>query len=475
VSAWGLQLVTAIVESPDPRAAFLHILEDQKITPQHFLNAEARGAYEFINYWFHRPTEFGHVPSRQRLEEQFPQMTFPPAQEPLKDFGKTVRQELLSRQLQAIREEFKVQLQEAEPEEALNFLRDRIGHLDEQHVVDNDVDFSTSGPQIVADYLKQITTSGGLLGIPWPWDQLNEATQGMQKEDLIVFFGLPKSMKTWLVLYLTIHLIEHNYKVLVFSREMSATTMSLRCASVMAKLNYSRLRAGNLSLEEYTDLACAMDRLEKKIGSGKLMFTRASKADGSPGGVSDIQRKVQRYRPDLVVLDSAYMMTNDRAGGHSLKWGDLAAISQDVKQMATTAGVPTIMIWQENESKAMKFKGSGARGTASLAMASQLVYYCDMAIRCVLQEEKQELSLHLAATREFKHPGFTIHAKPGHNFSFISYDLHDVAEKSTGDPGTAAHVPKDQLAALSAATHLLSTAETEHCLNPNTEGGDAGT
>jgi len=341
-----------------------------------------------------------------------------------------VKHEFLRQQLMAAHEEFGLQLAEApNPLEALEFIRTSVAQIDEQHVIDSDIDFATSGPTIVADYLKRIQENDGLLGVPWPWTELNKATQGIQPGDLIVFYGLPKSMKTWLVLYLGAWLVDTGHKVLVFSREMTATTMSLRCTSIFAKLAYGRLRAGTLNLEEYTRLMHANAKVEKTLKDGLLTFTKASKPDGSPGGVSDIHRKILRYKPQLVILDSAYMMTNDRAGAHSLKWGDLAAISQDVKQMATSSGVPTIMVWQENESKALKHKGSGARGTASLAMASQLIYYCDMAVRCILHPSTSEMTLQFAATREFEFDGFTIHAKPGYNFTFSKWEMYDVAEK----------------------------------------------
>lgn len=452
MSAWGLQLITSILTAENPREAYEYVVDVKGIEPKHLLNVEARVALEFMKTWYERPLEFGRVPSKQRVEEQLPQLILPTPKEPLEDLAETVKTEFLRQQLLAAHEEFGLLIaEEPSPFEALEFMRSRVAQIDEQHVIDNDMDFSAEGPKIVADYLKRIKENDGLLGIPWPWKELNHATQGIQPSDLIVFYGLPKSMKTWLVLYLATFLVDTGHRVLVFSREMTATTMSLRCTSILAKLAYSRLRAGDLNLEEYNRLIIANDKVQDVLSPGKLTFTKASKADGSPGGVSDIHRKILRYRPHLVILDSAYMMTNDRAGSHSLKWGDLAAISQDVKQMASSSGVPTIMIWQENEAKAMKFKGSGARGTASLAMASQLIYYCDMAVRCILHPPTQEMSLQFAATREFQFDGFTIHAKPGYNFEFSKWEMYDVAEKPqepTGHGGTSAMPGVDELTAI---------------------------
>jgi hypothetical protein len=437
VSAWGLQLVSAILQAEAPREAYEFVVDVKRILPKHLLNLEARAVLQFIKTWYERPQEFGLIPSKGRVLETFPQILLPQPQEPIPDLAETVKKEFLKQQLQAISLEFAQRLEEeVDPMGAFEDIRQRVMEIDEQYVTDADVDFVTSGTQIVTEYLKKLKESDGLLGIPWPWDELNKETQGIQEGDLVVFYGLPKSMKTWIVLYLAIHLIEKGYKVLVFSREMTATTMALRCAAILAKLSYSRLRAGNLNMEEWERLWQAQDRAENIIGAGKLIFTRASKPDGAPGGVSDIHRKVLRYKPNLVILDSAYMMSNDRASsGHSLKWGDLTAIAQDVKQMATTSGVPSIMIWQENEAKAMKFKGSGGRGTASVAMASQLIYYCDIAVRCILNAPTSELSLVFAATREFQFDGFTIHANPGHDFSFSKWELYDVAEKPAEGTG----------------------------------------
>jgi len=440
VSAWGLQLIASILTADDPRKAWEFVSLERGLVADNILNMEARGVFEFMRMWFERPMDYGIIPSLQRVGEQFPQLVLPTAVEPLPDLCRAVMDEHLKQQLLSAQDTLAQSILEESPTEALRLLQENMAKISEQYVSEPDTHFAESMPGLITDHLAKLHDNEGLLGIPWPWDELNQETQGIHPGDMIVFYALPKSMKTWLALYVATWLFQRNYRILVFSREMQSDTMSLRCASIVAELDYARLKKGDLTKEELTRLYEAMDYLENYNGTGDLIYTRASKADGSAGGVSDIHRKIERYHPDLVILDSAYMMSDDREKKASTNWSNLQAISQDVKQMCAATKIPTIMVWQENEAKALKFKGTGARGTASIAMASQLVYDCDIAIRCILNEAASELSLHFTATRDCKLDGFTINAKPGYDFSFAGWELHDLGEKKEENGPKEKHV-----------------------------------
>ena len=122
-------------------------------------------------------------------------------------------------------------------------------------------------------------------------------------------------------------------------------------------------------------------------------------------------------------------------------WKAMSLVNRQLKQIAKTTGVPMLAILQENERAAYKYKGT--RGTASLAMNTSAVQDCDLTIRIVYNREKEEISLHLPASRETKDDGFTIHACACENFGYAHdklWEVGDGAEEEDPAPVANEHV-----------------------------------
>jgi replicative DNA helicase len=55
---------------------------------------------------------------------------------------------------------------------------------------------------------------------------------------------------------------------------------------------------------------------------------------------------IQEYKPDIVAIDGAYLMSIN--GAATVEWQELAAVSRELKSMANNTGVPIIGVIQAN-------------------------------------------------------------------------------------------------------------------------------
>ena len=423
---WELQLISDVVRGDDPRAAYDEVAA-AGITFAHFSGLEARTIWAHIDAWYKRPNRFGHVPSEQSLLEEFPNMDLPRAVEPLADLCDKIREGFARRRVERALNDYMSSASSSVFESA-RLLKETLAEIEEQETRSNDRDWAECALEETIAAMDAAEENQGITGIPWPWARLNQATGGIQDGDYIMVWALPKSMKTWLGLFVASRLFELGHRVLVYSAEMKWPNVRTRINSIGARVDYGRLKAGELSSSERTAVLEFIERTSAEDFPGKLFFTDAKKADGSPGGPNEIRQKIEVYRPTFVMLDSCYMLELPGVSAvRAMDWQTILAMNRLLKRVAKDTGVPIMGIFQENERAALKYSGK-SRGTASLAMATGAIQDCDLGIRVVKHAQRQELSLHLAAARETTVSGFTIHAVPGSNFEYAHDHLFEVGD-----------------------------------------------
>jgi replicative DNA helicase len=422
---WELQLLASIVSADDPPGAY-EAAQRAGIQYPVFGGAEARALWAEVETHYRRPHNFGRIPSYQSLQETFPSLNLPSPVENLIDLCEKVRISHLRRESDRHVSDYLTGVA-ADPLAAVTALHTGLGQLQERTTLSNDVSFSHVGVDECQQDLDNALEHGGVTGMPWPWARLNKATGGIQPGDYILVWALPKSMKTWFGLVIAAHLIKTGRRVLCYSKEMTWNAIRRRISAILAGVNYRRLKEGALSSVERAHYMAAVAAVADPDFPGDLIFTQADRMDGTIGGPAEVQRKVDVYQPHFVMLDSSYMLELPGTGASALDWRQLSMVNRRLKQMAKSTGIPTLAINQESERAAYKYRQS--RGTASLAMNSQAVMDCDVGIRLVLRQDRNELSVVLAAARETDDPGFTIHAHAAENFTYAHDTLHGVGDE----------------------------------------------
>jgi hypothetical protein len=438
---WEMQLISAIVRADNPSEAYETTLE-QGVLFKTFGGIEAKSLWSTIEAHYRRPRNFGHVPSEASLQEQFPNLDLPGAVENLVDLCDKVRTGFVKRESEKAIQHF-LDAQHADPHKAVTSLYSHLGEIQEQTSQSEDVTFSQVAMSQALDGLKKASEGEeGLTGMPWPWMKMNKATGGIQNGDFIMVWALPKSMKTWLGLVVAAHVLQTGRRVLIYSKEMTWETMHRRICSILAEVNYTKLKEGTLSRRETAHYLECIERIVDEDFPGELFFTNADRSDGSPGGPAEIRRKIEVYRPHFILLDSSYMLElpGVNTGANALDWKQLSVINRQLKQIAKSTGIPVMAILQENERSALKYTKS--RGTASLAMNTGAVMDCDVGIRLVYHKRKQELTLQLAAARETTEEGFTINAIASENFRYAHDELHSLADAYADEESEEANAPQ---------------------------------
>lgn len=126
-------------------------------------------------------------------------------------------------------------------------------------------------------------------------------------------------------------------KVLFVTNEMSNTQIMQRFDAVYFKLPYKELRAGLLpdALEKvYFD---GLDKMQKDV---KMVVTQDVQ------GVTSVGSKIDQYKPDLVLIDGMYLLSDDQKG--SSRWESISNVSRNLKKLARKKGVPIIATTQFN-------------------------------------------------------------------------------------------------------------------------------
>ncbi|MEX0617941.1 MAG: replicative DNA helicase [Pseudohongiellaceae bacterium] len=188
-------------------------------------------------------------------------------------------------------------------------------------------------------------SDGGLTGLSSGYTDLDEKTAGWQKSDLIIVAGRPSMGKTAFAMNLVEHAIVTSEKsVLVFSLEMPAESLIMRMLSSMGHIDQSRLRAGNLTDEDWPRFNAAVARLKDK----SLLI------DDTPGlSPMDMRSRTRRvareYGPlAMVVVDYLQLMQIKGYGENRV--GEISEISRSLKLLAREFECPVIALSQLNRS-----------------------------------------------------------------------------------------------------------------------------
>ncbi len=165
------------------------------------------------------------------------------------------------------------------------------------------------------------------------FSDLDSVLAGMGNSDLILVGGRPGMGKTSFAMNIATNVaLRTHKKVAIFSLEMSAEQLATRMLSSEALVNSYSLRTGNISDDDWTKLAGAVDRL-----SGCRILI-----DDTPGiTVTGMKAKLRREGDvGLVVIDYLQLMQGDSHNDNRVQ--EVAEITRGMKLMAKEMNVPVI-------------------------------------------------------------------------------------------------------------------------------------
>ncbi|MGE4602592.1 MAG: replicative DNA helicase [Planctomycetota bacterium] len=173
------------------------------------------------------------------------------------------------------------------------------------------------------------------------FSDLDEMTNGLHPQDLVILAGRPGMGKTTFALNIACNAVSpaDHKPVLIFSLEMSHDQLALRMLSATSGVNATRLLKGQLNDQEWKDLMEASDKLK-----AVQIITDDSPELNVMAIRSRARRLHQRHPLGLVVVD--YLQLLEMGGRVENRQQEITQISRSLKQLARELNVPVIAISQ---------------------------------------------------------------------------------------------------------------------------------
>lgn len=419
-----MRLVTKIIETGDlPGALRAGISSDM------FADPAVKEMFDTILLYHQEREHFGRVPSVRWMSERF-KGTFRTIEltETLPELCAELRDQVMQHAVWEMCEEI-VDINETDPRGALARLRTEVLRLGRMAPRNTDRILAEDAEEIIARASLR-RNSETILGIPFPWEELNKVTQGIHSEDFIVIFGRPKSLKSWLAAKIVAHAYLYgNKRILIYSCEMSTALFEDRLACAIHELSYTQLKEGTLSDTDWRWYKAAVRNLaadEKKDsveGRHRSIKFCSHMDDPRGGGVSHLMAKIEEFDPDLVVVDSFYKMKDDRTGKRSVNWEAQYGITQDLKGVTQVMHIPVIAVTQRHRSK--KEENTDEQDLGDVAYADAVGQEAEAVYRVkkeqTLPDGSIQLRVVMAGSRETAVGGFILHAIPATKFDLYGW------------------------------------------------------
>ena len=212
-----------------------------------------------------------------------------------------------------------------------------------------------------------------IIGLNTGYPNLNKATLGFQKGDLMILAARPAVGKSTYAINLALQVAKtNNAHVAFFSLEMSIEQLLMRIYAYQAGIDLSKIRSGNLTSDDILLLSLAKEDLSKL----NLYF------DVSPSSnISDIRTKCRQLHQagklDFIVIDYLQLITVENSRGNRQE--EVSKISRQLKMLAQELNVPILALSQlsrntegrENKTPQL----SDLRESGSIEQDADIVYF----------------------------------------------------------------------------------------------------
>lgn len=435
------QLLSRVIDYQD-----YHTVQKARVGDEFFFEALCRQVHGFIRDHYSSRYTYGCVPSWDIVLQRYPAFQRAYTNDSVATLCEQLHQERMRLQLKTLAEQLYV-IAEQDPRGGIDLIRENAALLASQHETTDDLLMSDAYEPLKKEY-DLVAGGHGLLGIPWPWDIVNQETQGLQGGQFVVLYGRPKNMKTWVGLAIAAHAYKFaRQRVLVVSMEMKGVDIQRRAASVCAQVDYFKLRKAQLQpadRERYFSWLQFLKDGEKNAGTHEGHTPAFMATSGIGGGVGMVRAKIYEFKPDLIIVDGLYRMRDDRTKTRSIDWKNVTNVVQDLNETAKSLNLPIIGITQANRGSA---KSSPKDADVSeLAYADALGQECDMAIRVKREKDPQthenEIIMSFPASREYEVENVVIHGMPGVNFGYKRMWVPQVTADPNDGGGAGNGAPK---------------------------------
>jgi replicative DNA helicase len=210
---------------------------------------------------------------------------------------------------------------------------------------------------------------GYLRGISTGFRGIDYVTGGFQPEQLVTLIGLPKSMKSSMLLAMAMATHAQGRIPLFLGFEMSNAEQIDRLMSLYGKVGLTKIQNGDLVQRERNQIDQAFARLE-----GGRAFILSTDMENAMT-VSGVQAKLMEYNPDVVFIDGAYLMQSELPKAEPGSAQALTDIARSLKMLAQSQRIPIVITTQASatRSKGGKLNPFSAMYTQAYGQSSDVL------------------------------------------------------------------------------------------------------
>jgi replicative DNA helicase len=259
----------------------------------------------------------------------------------LPELVEDLNERFLHERLTGVLDSSKKALDDYEPRKAYDKLESALKKIREEGIGGDDkiIDLADLSEEVIERY--KLVKTGGIIGVPTPWEGMDELTLGWQPEDVVVFVARQGIGKTWTLLICANAAYEAGKKVLFFVTEMSRLAIATRLHSLRAQMAYQLVRKGRLGdfvEEKFYESVRSIERDGRfKIAGGKYTVD-----------IADIETYVEQEDPDLVIVDGLYLVKDRTAPINISKFEKVGNAIESLKAFGKRSRKPFLTSTQFN-------------------------------------------------------------------------------------------------------------------------------
>lgn len=320
---------------------------DAGITEVFFYEERWRKAWQWAyQYW----TKHGTVPNVGAYARQFPSYKLV---EDVDDPLSALIEELRAKHKRVIVQEGLAEavntFDQVSMEETLSIVQRVLNTVNTDVAATQVVSFTATMGEYISKVINRPPTE--LLGIPTGFPTIDEATGGLQPEQLITLVGPPKRGKSNISVAIGLTAAFYGYKVGIVSFEMSNDEIRNRALCIGAGVGLTPIMRGQLTQADHSKLWQFEADMTDSGGEIILMHDISSAST-----VGMLAAKIEQHKPDLLIVDGAYMM-EDEEGEPKGSPRALTNITRSMKRLAQRSRIPIFLSTQALLSRISKKGG----------------------------------------------------------------------------------------------------------------------
>lgn len=260
-------------------------------------------------------------------------------------------------------------------EGAINQIKKTLANIDVDYTETSAIDVTQDTEDRLALYEKRRETKG-MIGIPTGINLLDYILKGVQDKQLITLMAKTGVGKTWVWVLIASKMWLQGKRILFFTTEMSEEQILLRIEAMSIGIkginfSYNDLRSGTL---DHVSKKAYEDFQEEKKRREKFIIETAT-------DVTSIASKIELYKPDVVFVDSTYLMEDDQKS--DADWLRVANIFRGLKKLAKRTEVPILANTQQDVK-------SGSANLGAINFARSITHESDVVLALERDEEMLE-------------------------------------------------------------------------------------